>query len=150
MILMKLLLISLLLWTTAFSQSERLRWEKASVSYKVDQSSEARDYSYTSKDISHLIVKSFTNVYWFLISDQDGDNCPFYPSCSSFLVNAVEETNLIQGTLMFFDRFTRDASFAGRHLRYSKHISGRLYDPSCYYTFLPPKYSLTETIPVQE
>ncbi|MBU0475828.1 MAG: membrane protein insertion efficiency factor YidD [Bacteroidetes bacterium] len=67
--------------------------------------------------------------YSFLISDLDGDNCPFYPTCSSFFVQSVNETNIIKGTLMFADRFTRDSNIFKSRSHYPKHISGKLFDP---------------------
>lgn len=127
------ILFILLISSSAFSQSEKMKWGKADYSYQSNQSQTKRDYSIDSSSPLNVIVKSVVNAYWFFISDVDGDNCPFYPSCSSFFVDAVSETNILQGTLMFFDRFTRDASFVGRYDRYPKHISGKLYDPSFLY-----------------
>ncbi len=131
---MKFLFVALLIYSSsAFSQTEIIKWEKADFSYRIDQSISDRDYSYHSKNPLDIFLKSVTNAYWFFISDLDGDNCPFHPSCSSFLLDAVKETNILQGSLMFFDRFTRDASFIGRYDRYPKHKSGKLYDPAYLY-----------------
>ncbi|MCJ7554588.1 MAG: membrane protein insertion efficiency factor YidD [Ignavibacteriaceae bacterium] len=131
---MKFLFVALLIYSSsAFSQTELVKWEKADFSYRIEESSSNRDYSYHSKKPFDILLKSVTNAYWFFISDLDGNNCPFHPSCSSFLLDAVAETNIVQGTLMFFDRFTRDASFIGRYDRYPKHKSGKLYDPAYLY-----------------
>jgi len=131
---MKFLFVALLIYSsTAFSQTELVKWEKADFSYRINKSTSDRDYSYNSKNPLDIFLKSVTNAYWFFISDLDGDNCPFHPSCSSFLLDAVAETNIVQGSLMFFDRFTRDASFIGRYDRYPKHKSGKLYDPAYLY-----------------
>lgn len=119
--------------TSAFSQFEKMKWGKADHSYRIDSSTDNRDYSISFHNPLTALAKSFTNIYWYLISDLDGDNCPFHPSCSSFFIDAVEHTNIVQGTLMFFDRFTRDASVVGRYDRYPKHKSGRLYDPAYLY-----------------
>lgn len=131
---MKFLFVTLLIYSSsAFSQTEIIKWEKADISYCIDKSTSDRDYSYNAKNPLDIFLKSVTNAYWFFISDLDGDNCPFHPSCSSFLLDAVKETNILQGSLMFFDRFTRDASFIGRYDRYPKHKSGKLYDPAYLY-----------------
>lgn len=131
---MKLLIVILIVYSfSAFSQNESFKWEKAEYLYRTDDSHNKRNISFGSDNPFELITKSFVYSYRLLISDLDGDNCPFHPSCSSFLLHAVEETNIVQGTLMFFDRFTRDASFIGRYERYPIHISGKLYDPAHIY-----------------
>ncbi len=127
------LLLVFLISSSAFSQTEKTKWEKADYSYRSVKSYESRDYLFDFTSPVNALVKSVVNAYWFFISDLDGDNCPFHPSCSSFFIEAVRETNIVHGTLMFFDRFTRDASFIGRNDRYPKHISGKLYDPPYLY-----------------
>ncbi|HSL88467.1 MAG TPA: membrane protein insertion efficiency factor YidD [Ignavibacteriaceae bacterium] len=133
----------LLLSVYAFPQSEKMKWGKSNYTYSIESMEFGRDYSINFENSVNAVAKSFINAYWFLISDLDGDNCPFYPSCSAFFVDAVEETNIVTGTLMFFDRFTRDASVIGRQNRYPKHKSGRLYDPANLYcpgsaAYIPP------------
>lgn len=130
---MKLIFIVLLFISSAFSQSELTKWGKADFFYRVEDSPGGREYSFHSTNPLNVIIKSITYAYWFLISDLDGDNCPFYPSCSAFMLDAIEEANFIQGVLMFSDRFTRDASFIGRNSRYPKHKAGKLYDPAYLY-----------------
>ncbi len=71
--------------------------------------------------------------YSFFISDHDGDNCPFYPTCSEFFVQAVRETNFFQGFFMFADRFTRDTNLLKGMKHYPLHVSERFYDPVCNY-----------------
>lgn len=127
---MKLFIILILfLSSSAFSQYEKVIWEKADISYRNEVQLNEREYSYESRDPFNLVFKTAINAYWFLVSDLDGDNCPFHPSCSAFLLEAVNDTDYFQGILMFFDRFTRDASFIGRSIRYPRHKSGKLYDP---------------------
>ena len=80
--------------------------------------------------ISNLLVIP----YRVLISDVDGDRCPFVPSCSSFFVDACRQTNIFQGTLMFVDRFTRDSNTFDRNLHYiTETKNNRLIDPACNY-----------------
>ena len=133
----------LLLSVYAFPQSEKMKWGKSNYTYSIESIEFGRDYSINFENPVNAVAKSFINAYWVLISDLDGDNCPFHPSCSAFFVDAVEETNIVTGTLMFFDRFTRDASVIGRQNRYPKHKSGRLYDPAYLYcpgsaAYIPP------------
>ena len=121
-----------------FSQTDWMKWGKADYSYQVEQQSIHRNYSFESTGVSDFVGKTFLNTYWFFISDVDGDNCPFHPTCSSFLAQSIKETNIFQGTLMFFDRFTRDMNiFRSNH--YPRVSSGRYYDPPSLYTLIEEK-----------
>lgn len=127
------------------AQTDWVKWGKAEISYEQPVSFRHRDYSYHNNSVTDIAVKSFANAYWFFISDVDGDNCPFQPTCSRFLLESVKETNLVQGTLMFFDRFTRDYNFIRRYERYPRVKSGHYYDPVTLYTlnenrieYIPP------------
>ncbi len=115
------------------SQVEKERWEKKETDYRKKIELKRRDYSFNSENIGQFIVKSFANAYWFFISDLDGDNCPFSLSCSNFFVESIKQTNPFQGTLMFFDRFTRDTNIFGRSRNYSFDKNGKLYDPVSNY-----------------
>lgn len=148
---MKLLIIILIICSfSAFSQNESFKWEKAEYLYRTDDSHNKRNITFDSDDPFEIITKSFVYSYRLFISDLDGDNCPFHPSCSSFLLDAVEETNIVTGTLMFFDRFTRDASFIGRNSRYPIHKSGKLYDPAHFYIFKRASHSVVSKINDEE
>jgi putative component of membrane protein insertase Oxa1/YidC/SpoIIIJ protein YidD len=143
----KLFLILLFLTTTAFCQIENLKWQKADISYEKSNKQTHRDYSFEADNPGELIAKSLTNAYWFFISDVDGDNCPFRPSCSSFLLQSVNEINIFQASLMFFDRFTRDMNIAKGEEHYPKVSAGYFYDPPQNYTlnqgrikYLPPAF----------
>ena len=127
------------------AQTDWVKWEKADLSYSKNNKITKRDYSISGLNFSEAALKSLTSVYWFFISDVDGDNCPFRPSCSGFLIEAVKETNLPQGTLMFFDRFTRDLNIFGRMNYYPRYGVLHFYDPVDLYTlnedkihYLPP------------
>ena len=115
------------------AQTDWEKWEKADIDYTLKDNYRHRDYSFDSGNVGNFGVKSFVNAYWFFVSDVDGDNCPFRPSCSSFFVDAVKETNIFQGTLMFFDRFTRDINIF-KEGKYPREKSGYYYDPSSLYT----------------
>ena len=116
-----------------FSQSENVKWSKADYSYAIPAKNNERDFAVNEKGIGNILLKSAADAYWFFISDVDGDNCSFSPTCSSFLLLSVRRTNLIQGTLMFFDRFTRDMDIYKIN-HYPRVKDGHYYDPPSLYT----------------
>jgi putative component of membrane protein insertase Oxa1/YidC/SpoIIIJ protein YidD len=115
-------------------QIETHKWEKADIRYAKNSDGLEALHSSIDQNISGSIVKSLASAYWFFISDLDGDNCPFRPSCSRFFIKAVSETNLVQGALMFADRFTRDLNVFNRLNKYPRTSSSYLYDPISLYT----------------
>jgi putative component of membrane protein insertase Oxa1/YidC/SpoIIIJ protein YidD len=161
-VLSKIFSVSFLLFTiSAFSQSnntgqsesstDRLKWGKAEIRYEEPNEFRHRNYSFVSESVSGFIAKATANTYWYFISDLDGDNCPYRPSCSAFFVEASKETNIIQGTLMFFDRFTRDFNVYKRYKHYPRVKDGHYYDPVSLYTlneekidYIPPSVTVTK------
>jgi len=111
----------------SIAQTDWSRWQKAEVNYSTEVKGNHNHGS------SYTYLSILKDGYSFIISDLDGDNCPFYPTCSSFFVESVSETNFIKGTLMFADRFTRDSNLFKTHEHYPVHSSGRLYDPTHNY-----------------
>ena len=111
------------------------KWGKADFSYKIPEQvlSGKRNYSISGENFGGTILKTFADAYWFFISDVDGDNCSFSPTCSSFFILAVKKTNIVQGTLMFADRFTRDLNLFKLN-RYPRVEDGHFYDPVSLYT----------------
>ena len=128
-----LIFLVLIFSTNLFSQTDWEKWGKAKIDYTFKDNYRHRDYNFSSDNAGSFLVKSFVNTYWFFISDLDGDNCPFRPSCSAFFLDAVKETNIFQGTLMFFDRFTRDTNIF-KEGEYPREKSGYYFDPSSLYT----------------
>lgn len=117
------------------AQGDLVRWGKQEISYELPGPPPKRDYSFDTSSPFRFVAKSFILVYWIIISDVDGDHCPFTPSCSSFLVEGIKETNIIQGTLMFADRLTRDTDAFGRDNRYPRYMrTKKYYDPAFNYT----------------
>ncbi len=114
-------------------QTDWVRWEKSDPSYQIKKENIERENNFEIASLSDLITKPLINTYRFLISDVDGANCPFYPSCSQFFLKAVEETNLVQGTVMFFDRFTRDTNVFDRGDHYPIYDSRHYFDPVYQY-----------------
>ena len=126
----KFLLFILFIAAVSNAQTDWVKWEAKSVSYEL-KSVNNPDYNAPSKK---NIISAVRSAYKFIFSDLDGDNCPFYPSCSKFFADAVGETNILKGTLMFVDRFTRDINFFKGMNHYPKLPSGKFFDPSYNYT----------------
>lgn len=116
-----------------FAQTDWVKWGKADYTYTVKDPVEQRDYSFDLSNPGRFVLKSFANAYWFFISDVDGDNCSFSPTCSNFFIQSVERTNIVQGSFMFFDRFTRDMDIFGKLDHYPRVPDGHFYDPPSLY-----------------
>jgi putative component of membrane protein insertase Oxa1/YidC/SpoIIIJ protein YidD len=116
------------------AQTDWVKWGKTDFSYEIKQENPHRQYSISGNNIGETALKTLAVSYWFFISDVDGDNCPFSPTCSSFFLQSVKETNIIQGTLMFADRFTRDMDFVDRLSHYPMAKNRHFYDPPSLYT----------------
>lgn len=130
--------ITILLTTSAFCQLQNLKWQKADITYEQPDQIEHRVYSFESDNAGEFLKKSLINTYWFFISDVDGDNCAFRPSCSTFFVDAIGETNIFQAALMFSDRLTRDTNPV-KWNNYPREKNGHYYDPSINYTLVQAK-----------
>jgi putative component of membrane protein insertase Oxa1/YidC/SpoIIIJ protein YidD len=146
----QILFVFLLLTTSAFCQIDNLKWKKVNLSYELPDHFRHRDYSFESDNAGEFLKKSFVNAYWFFISDVDGDNCPFHPSCSSFFIDATQETNIFQATLMFSDRLTRDSNPI-KNNKYPWDKNVHFYDPAYNYTlnqnrieYLPPTFMVDD------
>lgn len=142
----KLIFIIILLTIPVSGQIENLKWKKINISYEKPDEFVKRNYSFESDNLGDLFKKSLVNIYWFFISDVDGDNCSFKPTCSEFFINSIDETNIFQATLMLSDRLTRDTD-PFKMNRYPMDQGGHFYDPANNYTlntvkinFLPPTF----------
>ncbi len=77
----------------------------------------SRDYPVTQEVLQihseHEDVKENSLLsFWFrfykqYISEMDGQSCHYYPSCSVYAMDAVNEYGVIQGALMASDRLMR-------------------------------------------
>ncbi len=115
-----------------FAQSDWTKWEAAKPSFKIPVETD-NENGKSNGTATDKILTGARQLYAFFISDLDGDNCPFYPSCSHFFVRAVRATNLLQGALMFADRFVRDTNFLKDPAQYPVKIKHRFYDPVFLY-----------------
>ncbi|MBN1118056.1 MAG: membrane protein insertion efficiency factor YidD [Bacteroidales bacterium] len=127
-----MILVILFFTGAGFAQTDWQRWEKKEVSYEKEVLQDSLVFDDSS--VKAFLFSTLKNGYAFFISDHDGDNCPFAPTCSHFYVDAVKKTNIIQGTLMFADRFTRDSNLFKSSDQYIFHHTGKLEDPVVKYT----------------
>lgn len=133
------IIIFFLLVPSVHSQTDWERWGKADISYVIKKAKYEDETRVEKPGFAAGALSVLRGVYAFLISDHDGDNCPFYPSCSNFYVQAVKEEGAVKGTLMFADRFTRDLNIFKSPSHYPLHTSGRFYDPPWNYTLTDDK-----------
>ncbi len=143
------LLFLLFLNCNLIAQTDWERWGKAEPSYQIKTEKYEDETRVENPGITAGALSLLRKAYAFFISDLDGDNCPFYPSCSNFYVQSVKESGIIKGTLMFADRFTRDMNILKSETHYPRHTSGRFYDPPRNYTlwedkivYYPPETTL--------
>ena len=121
-----------------YAQTDWTRWGKAPVDYTIKPTGDISDEVPAPKRGSKFVA-GLRSVYGFFISDLDGDNCAFYPSCSRFFVEATGETNFFNALFAFGDRFTRDTNFFKGRNHYPLLKNGKLYDPPINYTLRSSK-----------
>lgn len=117
----KIILLILILSCKLTAQQDFKRWSKVIVSYEITVSDEKNDTTNSE------ILTGLHRFYKYFISDLDGDNCPFSPSCSNFFIAAYNKTNLLKAALMFSDRFMRDTNIFNRD-NYKANLTGKLID----------------------
>lgn len=136
------LLISFLFITEiSCAQTEWVKWEYQQVSYELP-AQQHHDYTIDKSSFGLSILSVARNAYYFFISDLDGDNCAFSPSCSTFYLQAIKETSIFKGTLMFADRFTRDINFFKGSNNYQLLSTNKFFDPAYNYTLHSAKIKL--------
>jgi len=118
----------------AFSEEENSVWTAKKPDYQSELKPEGKNYNLPFNSPSDFLTIPLIYTYWFAISEPDGDKCPFHPSCSSFLMNSIDDTGLLTGTLLFFDRFTRDANIVNRREHYPLVTKGKHFD--AHYVYL--------------
>lgn len=127
--------------TLLSAQTELVKWESKEVSYELPVHN-SHDYSIDKSSFGLSILSVARNAYYFFVSDLDGDNCAFSPTCSTFFIQAVKETSIIKGTLMFADRFTRDINFFKGSNHYQLLSTNKFLDPAYNYTLHSAKIKL--------
>lgn len=135
-----LLLIIFSLNIFAFSQIEKEKWGKNEISYIQVNENIKKEYFFSGDTPFEFFINTSVSAYRIFFSNLDGENCPFHPSCSYFLIESVKNTNIFQGVLMFMDRFTRDLNFIERNKKYTRHRSGKFNDPVSFYTLSNKNY----------
>ena len=127
--------------TLISAQTELVKWESQQMSYELP-AHRHHDYSIDKSSLGLSILSVARNAYYFFVSDLDGDNCAFSPTCSAFFIQAVKETSIIKGTLMFADRFTRDINFFKGSNHYPLLSTNKFLDPAYNYTLHSAKIKL--------
>ncbi|MCO6474170.1 MAG: membrane protein insertion efficiency factor YidD [Melioribacteraceae bacterium] len=123
---MKLIILILIIFSISITaQTDWERWSKKEISIAPDSTAKL--------NIDNSFISFFYKSYKFLISDLDDDNCAFEPSCSLFFVEAVKSTNILEGALLFADRFTRDLNVL--KMKNYDFKNGKFYDPIDHYIF---------------
>jgi len=133
--------ILILSLSSVSAQTDWKRWEPAEVEYAKPAAAKVSRI-FNSVTFTNAILSGFQFVYGYAISDVDGDNCPFSPTCSSFFVQSVKRTNFAQGLLMFADRFTRDSNIFKQYSYYPVLKNRHFYDPIDLYIWSADKKSV--------
>ncbi|MDP2303330.1 MAG: membrane protein insertion efficiency factor YidD [Ignavibacteria bacterium] len=112
-----------------YSQDNSTKWGKKNFTYTNKELATVQSENGDTKSSSKSLVSPIIYLYGKTISEHDGDNCPFHPSCSSFFLDAVHQTDFISGILLFADRFTRDTNPVKSSKKNFLLPTGKLYDP---------------------
>lgn len=139
--LIKLLTVFIFTSHLIYGQSDWVKWEAKQNTYEITDGAKFKIVP-PAFNTGSKIISAARTIYKTFFSDLDGDNCPFHPSCSQFYVDAVRETNLLKGTLMFADRFTRDLNFFKGLNHYPIDNSSKFFDPVYNYTLDASKINL--------
>ncbi len=123
------------------AQTDWVRWEGKETLYELP-AIHHHDNTVDKSSFGMILLSVLRNTYYFFISDLDGDNCPFEPSCSAFFLQSVKETSIFKGSLMFADRFTRDINFFKGTDHYPLLTSRKFSDPANNYTLHSEKIKL--------
>lgn len=123
-------------WYNVPSNENQKKWTATEISYQFPDDKT----TVTNTDSSVSFIDAVQFVYRTFISDVDGDNCPFRPTCSSFFVQSVKTTNIFQSILMTADRLTRDLNIIKNH--YPLSNDGYLIDPVENYTLNQTRINL--------
>ncbi len=86
------------------------------------------DTNKPKNEFEFLMASSF-NVYKAFFSSQDNPSCVFHPSCSEYSVQALQQKNLLLGTLYTFDRLSRCHRLIKPGQYYFDPMKQRFYDP---------------------
>lgn len=107
-------------------------WEAVRVDY-AEEIPVKKKYYEIKGDVPEVVFRVLVNGYRLFISEPDGENCPFSPSCSRFFVEALGETNIVEAVLLTSDRLIRDTSFDNKYKHYHIDKHGYLIDPPSRY-----------------
>ncbi len=124
----KYLTVIFLIFSSIFAQTDWVKWDKQDIVYTKSLNKNI-EYKPEQTSIFTFFTNNAKKVYKTVFSNLDGDNCPFTPTCSNFYVESVEKGGIVKGTLMFFDRFTRDSNLFKDINQYNIASNNKFYDP---------------------
>ncbi len=134
-------IILYIIGNSVLAQTDWVKWDSQSVEYTKKVSAN-KEYNPAQSSVFTFVTNNAKKIYKGLFSNLDGENCPFTPSCSNFYVESVEKSGIINGTLMFFDRFTRDSNLFKNIEQYKITNNNKFYDPVNNYLLKPEKVEL--------
>lgn len=107
-------------------------WQPSTVDWSEELPVKKKFYELSGSvaEVSFIIL---VNGYRLFVSEPDGENCPFDPSCSRFFIESLKQTNLFEAILLASDRLIRDTSFGNKHRHYHIDKFGKLIDPPSRY-----------------
>lgn len=76
---------------------------------------------------AHLLLQAI-HFFQQRISSVDGARCQFYPTCSAYGYQAIQQRGAWQGLILTADRLMR-CGYLTDSRAYPRTASGRLYDP---------------------
>jgi len=103
-----------------YSQTEYEIWQKIDVSYSDIFYKKTLLDSTKNAELNSIMI-----IYKKLLSNYDGDNCPFATECSLFFSKISRQTNFFYGFLSTVDRMLRELNFFERKNKYSLTIDGK-------------------------
>ena len=97
----------------------------------VEEENKKQSFSSDNTGVFFIITKQLFMLYKQFISSQDANRCPYAPSCSTYMLQSIDENNFISGLLNGLDRWTR---CNGRDLDkyFMDHEKHKLIDPPNY------------------
>ena len=99
------------------------------LSYKQNISTPAQpEQAVYRVSIPSVLVSSSFKFYKKFITSQDMSNCPFYPSCSQFMLEAVSQNGLL-GFFQGLERLKRCTNTEHSRVIYETLSNGKHYDP---------------------
>ncbi len=66
------------------------------------------------KKVIKLVIIKIIKIYQYLISPLLGQNCRFYPTCSSYAIQAINKHGILKGGYFALKRILRCNPYGGQ------------------------------------